>query len=59
MKMSVEAVWAKLSIKIIPKFIGEPNYKVINELREALYVNAASIPTMIWREGGAIFTLAY
>ena len=56
--MLVEDVRAKFPIKTIPNIIGEPNYKSIKELREALYVNAAAItPTL--RGGGTTVTLAY
>ena len=44
MTMSVEYVRAKLTIKTIPNIIGETSYKAINEIREALYGNAAAIP---------------
>ena len=53
--MSVEDIREKLPIKTIPNRIGEPTYKAINEMREALYVNAATIPTTIGGEGGAQF----
>ena len=49
--MSVKDIRAKYPIKTIPKIIGEPTYKAINDLREALYVNAAAIPTTIERDG--------
>ena len=45
MTMSVEDVRKKFPIKNIPNTIGDPTYKAINELREALYSNAAVIPT--------------
>ena len=57
MTMSVEDVRAKFPIKNIPYIIGEPTYKAINEIREALYLNAAVIPTMLGGRG-AISTLA-
>ena len=47
MEMSVEYVRAKFTIKTNPMIIGEPTYQAINELREALYVNAADILTTI------------
>ena len=53
MTISVEDVRAKLTIKDIPNIIGEPNYKAINEIREALYENEAAIPTKI---GGGVAT---
>ena len=49
--MSVEDIKSKLPIKIIPIIIGDPTYKAINELREALYENAADIHTKLG-EGG-------
>ena len=48
--MSIEDIRAKFPIKTIPAIIGDPTYKAINDLREALYANAATIPTML---GGA------
>ena len=45
--MSVEDIREKFPIKNIPKIIGEPTYKAINKLREALYANAATIPMML------------
>ena len=50
MTVSVEDVRANLPIKTIPNIIGETSYKAINEIREALYGNAAAIPTAL--EGG-------
>ena len=52
MKTFVEYVRAKFPIKNIPNIIGEPTYKAINEIREALYLNAAVIPTMLGGGGG-------
>ena len=48
--MLVEDIREKFTIKTTPKIIGDPTYKAINDLREALYANAATIPTML---GGA------
>ena len=36
-----------IPIKTTPKIIGEPTYKAINELQEALYANVAVIPTTL------------
>ena len=47
MVILLEDVREKLPIKTIPNVIGDPTYKAINELREALYVNAADILTTI------------
>ena len=49
--MLIEGVRAKLIIETIPNTFGDPTYKAMNELREALYANAASVPTTI--RGGA------
>ena len=49
MEMSVEDVRVKFHIKNITNIIGEPTYKAINELREALYLNVAAIPTTLER----------
>ena len=57
MTMSVEDVRAKFPIKNIPYIIGEPTYKAIYELREALYANATTIPTTLG--GGATATSNY
>ena len=42
--MLVKDIRAKLPIKMILGIIGNPTYKAINKLREALYANAAAIP---------------
>ena len=55
MTISVEDVRAKFPIKNIPNIIGEPIYKAINGLREALYANAAATPTAL-RGGGSMLT---
>ena len=34
--MSIEDIRAKFPIKTIPAIIGDPTYKAINEVREAL-----------------------
>ena len=47
MVILLEDVREKLPIKTIPNVIGDPTYKAINELREALYVNAATRPTTL------------
>ena len=47
--MLVEDLRAKFPIKNIPNVIVEPTYKAINELREALYLNVAAIPTTLER----------
>ena len=49
----VEDIREKLPIKTIPNIIGEPTYKAINELREALYANGSAIPTAL--RGGTKF----
>ena len=41
--MSVEGIRSKFPIKSILTIIGEPTYKAINEVQEALYKNAAAI----------------
>ena len=41
--MPVEEIRAESPIKTIPEIIGEPTYKAINEVREALYTNSAAI----------------
>ena len=46
-KISFKDIRATFPIKNIPKIIGEPIYKAINKLREALYANSASIPTTL------------
>ena len=43
--MSVEDVKAKFPIKTIPNMIGGPAYKAVNEMRQVMYANAATIPT--------------
>ena len=45
--MSVEDISGKFTIKTIPAVIGLPTYKAINEVLEALYANAAAIPTTL------------
>ena len=50
--MLVEEVRAKLPIKTIPNIIGDTTYKAINELRDALYTDAAAINTMHRGGGG-------
>ena len=45
--MLVKDIRAKLPIKMILGIIGNPTYKAINKLREALYANAAAIPKML------------
>ena len=45
MTILVEYIRAKFPIKTIPKIIGDPTYKAINNQREALYANASAIPT--------------
>ena len=45
--MSVENIMAKFPIKNDLEIIGEPTYKAINKLREVLYANASTIPTML------------
>ena len=47
MAFSVEDIRAKFPNKNIPKIIGEPTYKSINEMREALYENASATPTAL------------
>ena len=47
MTMSVEDIRGKFTIKTIPAVIGSPTYKAINEVLEALYANAAAIPTTL------------
>ena len=42
--MSVKDIRAKFPIKIILAIIGEPTYKAINEVWEAMYANSAAIP---------------
>ena len=54
MVMSMEDVRAKFTIKTIPNIIGDPTYKAVNELREALYANKSAISTML--EGRAQWT---
>ena len=49
--MLVENLKAKLSIKNIPNIIGEPTNKAINEMSEAMYANADTIPETLG--GGA------
>ena len=56
--MLVKDIRSKLPIKTIPKIIGELTHKAINELRWALYANAAAIPPTL-RRGGEISALAY
>ena len=51
--MLVEDLKAKLSIKNIPNIIGEPTNKAINEMSEAMYANADTIPETLG--GGAQF----
>ena len=48
--MSVEEIREKLPIKNIPAIVGEPTYKAINKVREALYENSGAIPTTLGRE---------
>ena len=55
MTMLVEDVRAKFPIKNIPNIICETTYKSINEMREALYANTPTIPTIL-NGGGAIAT---
>ena len=45
--MLVEDIWEKFPIKTIPEIIGEPTYKAINKVREALYANASAILTTL------------
>ena len=45
--MLVEDIREKFTIKTTPKIIGDPTYKAINNLREALYANASAIPTTL------------
>ena len=52
--MLVKDIRETFPIKTIPNIIGEPTYKAINELREALYANAAAIHTMLG--GGGVAT---
>ena len=47
MEMSVKDARGTFPIKNITHIIGDPNYKSINELREAMYANAAAIPTTL------------
>ena len=47
MAMLLEYVRGKSPIKTIPNIIVEQTYKAINELREALYMNAADNPMML------------
>ena len=47
---------AKPPIKTIPKIIGEPNYKAINEMREALYANSSATSTSLGGGGGEMST---
>ena len=47
MEMSVKDARETFPIKNITHIIGDPNYKAINELREAMYANAAAIPTTL------------
>ena len=49
--MLVEYIKEKFPIKTILRIVGDPTYKAINELREAMYANAAAIPTTI---GGGV-----
>ena len=42
--MLVKHIRAKLSIKTIPRIIGEPTYKTINKVWEVVYANAAVVP---------------
>ena len=56
--MSVDDIRDKFPNKKILRIIGDPTYKAINELREAIYSNAAVIPKPL--EGaGVLATLAY
>ena len=48
--MSVEDIREKFTRKTILLIIGETTYKAINEVREALYANAAAIPTTLGGE---------
>ena len=45
--MSVKYIIAKLPIKTIPRIIGEPTYKDINNLWKVMYANASAIPTTL------------
>ena len=45
--MSVENIMAKFPIKNDLEIIGEPTYKAINKVQEALYANAAVILTTL------------
>ena len=45
--MSVEDIREKSPIKNILAMIGEPTYKAINKVQEALYANAAVILTTL------------
>ena len=47
----MQEVRDKFPIKTTPNRIGELTYKAINELRGALYANAANIPTMLRGRG--------
>ena len=51
LEMSVEDVRSEFPIKTIPIIISDPTNKAINDLREALYANAAAISAII-RGGG-------
>ena len=56
--VSVDDIRDKFPNKKILRIIGDPTYKAINELREAIYSNAAVIPKPL--EGaGVLATLAY
>ena len=45
--MLVKDIRVKFTIKTIPAIIGEPTYKAINEVQEALYANSAATPTTL------------
>ena len=49
MTILVKDIREKFPIKNTPKIIGDPTYKSMNEMREVLYANAASIPTTLGR----------
>lgn len=51
MALSTEDILAKFPTKNLPRIEGEPNYQSINECLQALYGNAALIPTTLG--GGA------
>ena len=47
MTISVKYIRTNFQIKTISRIIGEPTYKTIKNLWEAMYANASAIPTTL------------